>query len=131
MFTCELCSQTRFNLADILVLTGGNIPQPVPFCTRVSARMKRTRGQCSSVNLRATCADLTLVEHDAPDGDLPLPAVDAAAVGMCPVRPAPPRPVGIAPAPICFAYYYSSRKAQGHFAYYKALHNKDTLHHRL
>jgi hypothetical protein len=32
---------TRFSLAEILVLTGGEIPRAVAFCTRFSARLKR------------------------------------------------------------------------------------------
>ena len=43
-FTGELCwAPTRFSQAEILVLAGGVISPAVPFCTRISARLKRVR----------------------------------------------------------------------------------------
>ena len=41
------------SLAEILVLAGGSIlPAPVPFCTRVSARMKRVLDHVSPVHMQ-------------------------------------------------------------------------------
>ena len=53
IFTAELCSWTRFSLAEILVLacTAGANGMAPPTITRISARMKRVLGHSSAVNM--------------------------------------------------------------------------------
>ena len=55
-FTRELCSWTRFSLAEILVVAGtaGAGGMAPPTSTRISARMKGFQGHSSPVNIHTT-----------------------------------------------------------------------------